>query len=323
MFATTLVLSTAVLADSSASLKDSAGTYSAIQGWCAEHCSSTDSTAEGCQAACSGLSPSHAPNSGPAVDCPLPTFDVKSGDYTCPNQMLNLAERRTRFSRMKPFDEINGVKLDDHWPATAGNTVPLAGNYQYDYNGVSYKGYRLSRPTGERAPVHYHEVAQLLCLEKGKIRVLTDGEPDKTYTAPDCYMMPAYTKVSVISLETKVENCLLRVPHGGYDWIVIEPKYYDLQGQWTANVDQKTASTKSSSLGLAAPVSTTDARLCPANKCPMKTQDGSVFCAEAGMPVHASNTLPSPTRCSEGVNLVMCQLVSSGVYDWCCEGQTC
>jgi len=137
---------------------------------------------------------------------------------------------------MKPYDEINGVKLDDFWPATAGETFPIAEHYQYDYEGIDFVGYRLSRPTGERAPIHYHEVAQLLCLEKGRIMVMTEGEEDKFYSAPDCYMMPAYTKVSVISLETKVENCLLRVPKGGLDWVVIEPKYYELQGQWEANL---------------------------------------------------------------------------------------
>jgi len=140
------------------------------------------------------------------------------------------------FESMKPFDEINGVKLDDFWPATAGKTVPIAKNYQYSYEGIDFKGYKLSRPTGERAPIHYHEVSQLLCLESGKIMVLTDGEPEKMYQAPDCYMMPAYTKVSVISLETKVESCLLRVPKGGLDWVVIEPKYYGLQGQWTEDL---------------------------------------------------------------------------------------
>ena len=139
---------------------------------------------------------------------------------------------------MKPFDEINGEKLDDTWPATAGLTVPISNNSAYEYEGVSFKGFRLSRPKGERAPIHYHEVPQLLCLESGSILVKTEGGADKTYQAPDCYMMPAYTKVSVISLEGgKVENCLLRVPKGGIDWVVIEPKYYDLQGQWEDSDD--------------------------------------------------------------------------------------
>jgi hypothetical protein len=132
---------------------------------------------------------------------------------------------------MKPFDEINGEKLDQ-WPATAGVTEPLSNSSAFDYEGIDYRGYKLSRPTGKRAPIHYHEVAQQLCLQNGTILVKTEGEADKTYSAPDCYMMPAYTKVSVISLVTKVESCLLRVPKGGYDWIVIEPKYYDIQGQW-------------------------------------------------------------------------------------------
>jgi len=170
-----------------------------------------------------------------SIGCPLPTY--LGGDvWLCPDQTLTLEQRRTLFDAMKPFDEINGVKLDDYWPATAGKTDPIANHYAFDYEGISFKGYKLSRPTGERAPIHYHEVAQQLCLEKGKIMVMTDGQEDRYYQAPDCYMMPAYTKVSVISIDEKVESCLLRVPHGGLDWVVIEPKYYDLQGQWTENL---------------------------------------------------------------------------------------
>ena len=165
------------------------------------------------------------------VGCPFPTLHM-DGTYTCPDQTLSLEQRRNLFEEMKPFDKINGVKLDDYWPATAGHTSPISKHSSYEYNNVSYKGFSLFRDTGERAPIHYHEVAQLLCLDKGKILVKTEGEADKTYTAPDCYMMPAYTKVSVISLETKVEDCLLRVPKGGLDWVVIEPDYYYIQDQW-------------------------------------------------------------------------------------------
>ena len=43
-------------------------------------------------------------------------------------------------------------------------------------------------------------------------------------------MMPAYTKVTVLSLVTKVELCPLRIPKGGLDWVVLEPEYYELQG---------------------------------------------------------------------------------------------
>lgn len=200
-----------------------------------------------------------------AIHCPMPTFNEATGGWSCPDQTLSLEQRRTLFESMKPFDEINGLKLDEFWPATAGDTKEMAPHFEYDYEGIDYKAYRLVRPTGERAPLHYHEVAQQLCLEKGKILVMTQGQPDKYYQAPDCYMMPAYTKVTVISLETKVETCLLRVPKGGLDWVVIEPKYYDLQGQWdmrsnaptdaqNAQPAQAPVQSTADSLGMRAPV---------------------------------------------------------------------
>lgn len=126
---------------------------------------------------------------------------------------------------MKPWDQINGETLDDNWPATAGQTLPMSNSpdttkWDAHYNGVTFIAYTLSRPKGERAPIHYHEVPQQICLAKGKVLVKLEGSADKIYTAPDCYLMPAYTKMSVISLEDKVENCLFRVPDGGLDWVV-------------------------------------------------------------------------------------------------------
>jgi len=88
----------------------------------------------------------------------------------------------------------------------------------------------VARPTRERAHIHYHEGAQLLCLTEGNITVLTEGLQPKNYPAPACYMMPAYTKGTVLSLVTKVELCPLRIPKGGLDWVVLEPEYYELQG---------------------------------------------------------------------------------------------
>ena len=72
----------------------------------------------------------------------------------------------------------------------------------------------------------------MLCLTSGSITVLVEGSEPANYAAPDCYMMPAYTKVSVLTLETKDELALLRVPEGGLDWVVLEEAYYGLQGQW-------------------------------------------------------------------------------------------
>lgn len=154
-----------------------------------------------------------------------------------------------------PYDEINDEKLNYTWLAKEG-TITFISNYtnpskyivtdtsgiavsnqtssQIEYEGVTYAGYRLGRPEGERAPIHYHETPQFLCLCEGKIMVKTEGLPDATYEAPDCYMIPAYTKASVISLTRgKVEDCLFRTPYGGRYWVVIEPNYYDLQGQWS------------------------------------------------------------------------------------------
>ena len=162
--------------------------------------------------------------------CPLPTWHA-DGTWSCPDQSLTLEQRRNLLRDQMPFDEINGEKLDS-WPATAGTNAPISVNSAYDYEGISYRGFKLARPSGERAPIHYHEIEQMLCLDAGKILVKTEGKADATYSAPDCYMMPAYTKVTAIILEAKVESCLFRVPHGGLDWVVIEPQYYNLQGQW-------------------------------------------------------------------------------------------
>ena len=191
-------------------------------------------------------------NGNESIGCPLPRLDPKDGRWRCPNQKLSLDERRKLLP--PPYDEINGEKLYSTWPATEGTTTFISNNTnpsnyivtdtsgiavssqtssQFEYEGVTYAGYRLGRPEGERAPIHYHETPQLLCLREGKIMVKTEGLPDATYEAPDCYMMPAYTKASVISLKGgKVEDCLFRTPYGGRDWVVIEPNYYNLQGQW-------------------------------------------------------------------------------------------
>ena len=191
-------------------------------------------------------------NGNESIGCPLPRLDPKDGRWRCPNQKLSLDERRKLLP--PPYDEINGEKLYSTWPATEGTTTFISNNTnpsnyivtdtsgiavssqtssQFEYEGVTYAGYRLGRPEGERAPIHYHETPQLLCLREGKIMVKTEGLPDATYEAPDCYMMPAYTKASVISLTGgKVEDCLFRTPYGGRDWVVIEPNYYNLQGQW-------------------------------------------------------------------------------------------
>ena len=52
-------------------------------------------------------------------------------------------------------------------------------------------------------------------MQEGEISVYMEGAPVQKYKAPDCYMMPAYTKVSVITHVKKVETCLLRIPEGG------------------------------------------------------------------------------------------------------------
>jgi quercetin dioxygenase-like cupin family protein len=175
------------------------------------------------------------------MGCPVPRQE-KNGRWICPDQSLNISERRALLEDQKPWDEVNGEKLTQ-WKATAATTTHISpkGSWHYDYEGVNYVGYHVERAGGERAPIHYHEQAQLLCLEEGSILVKVQGQPDASYSAPDCYMMPAYTKLSVISITTKKEKCLLRIPHGGLPWVVLEPEFQEgLQGQWEPNEDTKT-----------------------------------------------------------------------------------
>jgi hypothetical protein len=178
-----------------------------------------------------------------ADGCPYPTHprhvrDFEEGEdkWQCPNQQLSLDDRRAVLP--PPYDKIN-EEVPHGWlngkyvpfPATGADATPVSTNTPgYYYDEVDYVAYNVARPTGERAPIHYHEVAQLLCLTEGNITVLTEGLQPKNYSAPACYMMPAYTKVTVLSLVTKVELCPLRIPKGGLDWVVLEPEYYELQG---------------------------------------------------------------------------------------------
>jgi len=152
-------------------------------------------------------------------------------EWTCPDQSLTLEERRT-LPQFEPFNEINGLVMETLQPASAAFPIPFSNRSTYWYQNVTYLVYKIGRPAGLRAPIHYHEVPQEICLEKGKITVYEEGSDPVNYTAPDCYLMHAFRKMSVLTLEDKVEICPFRVPDGGYDWIVLEEQYYDQQGQW-------------------------------------------------------------------------------------------
>ena len=189
--------------------------------------------------ATSATEPAYAPAGSPvsvaplpAGTCPLPVY-LEDGTYGCQDQSLTLEQRRQLLP--PPYDMINGRRLEDIQPASGATTLPItdrASTNSYSYLGVDYAAFNITRTTGYRAPIHYHEQPQMLCLTSGRITVVTEGEEDKDYEAPDCYMMPAFTKVSVLTRDTKVEVGQMRVPKGGYNWIVLEPEYYDLQGQW-------------------------------------------------------------------------------------------
>jgi len=180
-------------------------------------------------------------NEDESISCPLPRFDPSDGRWRCINQQLTLEQRRELVADMQPFDEINGEKLDETWPATAGKTTDLSHNPyrngtmtdEYDHEGVIYMFQNLVRPEGERTPIHYHETPQMFCLRQGKILVKREGYPDTMYEPPACYVMEAYIKMATISLVgDKVEDCLLRKQHGDFNWVVLEPDYLHLQNQW-------------------------------------------------------------------------------------------
>ena len=166
-----------------------------------------------------------------------PQHHIGTHVFKCLNESISLDERRRLVPG--PYNEINGQNLDILQPALAATTWKIGANEtgrnvksSYAYQGATYAGFMVERPAGYRAPIHYHEVPQLLCLTEGSVEVWMEGHETKTYSAPDCYMMPAYTKVCPLTLTKKREYALLRVPDHGYDWIVLEEKYYSLQTQW-------------------------------------------------------------------------------------------
>lgn len=170
---------------------------------------------------------------------------IRSYEYTCLNENITLKDRRDLLFHQEPYDQINGVRLDDIQPALAATTWKIGDDVMgagrtvqsaFEYQGATYAGFMVERAAGYRAPIHYHEVPQLLCLVEGSVEVWMEGQTPKIYTAPDCYMMPAYTKVCPLTLKKKKEYALLRVPKGGYDWIVLEEKYHDMQTQWKTEV---------------------------------------------------------------------------------------
>lgn len=282
--------------------------------WCKKHCVPGGDWGKGCSACQNGYN--HEPpmiNPGQTIGCPLPA--LKNGRFVCPDENLSLEQRRTLFDNMKPWNQINGETLDDNWPATAGQTEPMSSSpdtakWNVHYGGVLYTAYTLSRVAGERAPIHYHEVPQQICLAKGKVLVKLEGSADKIYTAPDCYLMPAYTKMSVISLEDKVENCMFRVPDGGLDWVVIEPNYYGLQGQW-ANFK----TTKHEKLGMGYHQ---HSEFCQPAQCAVANTNGGFSCVEEGWVVHSSQTWPYPTNCGRRAS-VRCSMVAPSRASWQCH----
>lgn len=184
------------------------------------------------------------------TDCTFPNFiirpDGKPPLRYCPDLNLSLEQRRQLVTQfMGPLDEINGVKLDRIQKAKAAKTTMYGQNQNpnattaFKYQGTQYVAYVVERDTGFRAPIHYHEVPQMLCLLEGTVEVWMEGAATKNYTAPDCYMMPAYTKVCPLTIKKKIEFAYLRIPQKGLDWVVIEEQYYAQQGQWADKLHEQ------------------------------------------------------------------------------------
>lgn len=246
------------------------------------------------------------------VDCALPEIQADSR-FACPDQTLTLEERRNKFEDMKPFDLINGERLDDKWPASGSTHV--ADTQKWNLDGIQYNRYQLSRKAGERSPIHYHENAQITCLKQGKVMLFQEGEENQVFEAPDCYLMPPYKKMSALSLTDKIEEELFHVPEGGLDWVVIEPNYYYLQGQWEDEPepenDASDAAKAQQPLG-----ASSRATMCPPNECPIYGANGNLACVGEGWTVEPWNTFPQ-SACRVG-NAV-CVRFSANEMTWVCE----
>jgi len=234
-------------------------------------------------------------------DCALP--EMKEGKFVCPDQSVSIKTRRT-MEEFEPFDEINGQRLDDFWPATPSTHVGEAQHWNHD--GIRYSRYQLMRKAGERSPIHIHENAQVTCLTEGKVMFFQEGEEPSVHEAPGCILMRPFVKMSALSLTDKIETELFHVPEGGLDWVVLEPKYYHMQGQWDTQEEMP-----SSDEGMKAPEQHQvgpasdrtrlgrSPRLCPSHKCPI-FMDGSLACVPEFYTVEAGLTYPAsycpPTR---------------------------
>jgi len=162
-------------------------------------------------------------------DCALP--ELKDGKFVCPDQSVPIHTRRS-WEEYEPFDEINGERLDDRWPATPSD--PVAAAEHWNVNGIRYSRYQNFRKAGERSPIHIHENTQITCLVQGKVMMFQEGEEPSVHEAPSCIVMRPYVKMSALSLTDKIETELFHVPEDGLDWVVLEPKYHHMQGQWEA-----------------------------------------------------------------------------------------
>jgi len=238
----------------------------------------------------------------PKVHCALPEIQ-KNGEHACPDQTKSIEERRNRHDEMKPFDQINGVRLDDFWPASA--SVHVAETQRWEQDGIKYNRYRLFRKAGERSPIHYHENAQITCLKEGRVMLFQEGEEDQIHEAPDCYLMPPHKKMSALSLTDKIEEELFHIPADGIDWVVLEPNYHHLQGQWTSPSEKETEDAEDSpKLGASF------VQGCQSDQCSITDIDGSVRCVDEGFAITSYERCPGTMAC----------LVFNDAATWVCEG---
>lgn len=127
-----------------------------------------------------------------------------------------------------PHDTING-KLPPGIPSGARSDIVSSEWHERELFVV----YAISgRQPGYRTPIHVHPRPQTVCLLEGTVLNIVEGRNDTMYSAGDCYVMPALTKMvnyNIGNVSYK-DHDIFRVPAGETDWVVIEPGSLDLQG---------------------------------------------------------------------------------------------
>lgn len=126
-----------------------------------------------------------------------------------------------------PHDTING-KVPPGIPNGARSDIVSSEWHE----GELFVVYLISgRQPGYRTPIHVHPRPQTVCLLSGTVLNIMEGHNDTMYSAGDCYVMPALTKMVNYNIGnvSYTDHDIFRVPAGETDWVVIEPDHLDMQ----------------------------------------------------------------------------------------------